>query len=61
MKAGKRGASLQSEANIWNFRQFYLTHPSEEILYTLRRELSWSHYRLIEEDFRRLMFAAEEV
>ena len=36
-----------SEANVWNFRQFYLTHPSEEILYTLRRELSWSHYRLI--------------
>lgn len=36
-----------SEANIWNFRQFYLTHLSEEILYTLRRELSWSHYRLI--------------
>ena len=36
-----------SEANIWNFRQFYLTFPSEEILYTLRRELTWSHYRLI--------------
>lgn len=32
-----------SEANVWNFRQFYLTYPSEEILYTLRRELSWSH------------------
>jgi len=36
-----------SEANVWNFRQFYLTYPSENILYTLRRELSWSHYRLI--------------
>ena len=36
-----------SEANIWNFRQFYLTFKSDEILYTLRRELSWSHYRLI--------------
>ena len=36
-----------SEANVWNFRQFYLTYPSEEILYTLRRELSWSHHRLI--------------
>ncbi|MGH7782264.1 MAG: PDDEXK nuclease domain-containing protein [Candidatus Binatia bacterium] len=36
-----------SEANVWNFRQFYLTYPSEKILYTLRRELSWSHYRLI--------------
>ena len=33
----------------------------EEIPYTLRRELSWSYYRLIEEDFRRLMFAAEKV
>jgi len=36
-----------SEANVWNFRQFYLTYPSEKILYTLRRELSWSHYRLL--------------
>jgi len=36
-----------SEANVWNFRLFYLTYPSEKILYTLRRELSWSHYRLI--------------
>ncbi len=36
-----------AEANIWNFRQFYLTFPEIEILYTLRRELTWSHYRLI--------------
>ena len=36
-----------SEANLWNFRQFYLTWPSEEIRYTLCRELSWSHIRLI--------------
>ncbi|HEY9207408.1 MAG TPA: PDDEXK nuclease domain-containing protein [Candidatus Methanoperedens sp.] len=36
-----------TEANIWNFRQFYLTFPEREILYTLRRELTWSHYRLI--------------
>ena len=36
-----------SEANLWNFRQFYLTWPNEEILYTLCRELSWSHIRLI--------------
>lgn len=36
-----------AEANIWNFRQFYLTFPESEILYTLRRELTWSHYRLI--------------
>jgi predicted nuclease of restriction endonuclease-like (RecB) superfamily len=36
-----------SVANLWNFRQFYLTWPSDEILYTLCRELSWSHIRLI--------------
>lgn len=36
-----------SVANLWNFRQFYQTFPSEEILYTLCRELSWSHLRLI--------------
>ena len=36
-----------SVANLWNFRQFYLAYPVEEKLYTLRRELSWSHYRLI--------------
>ena len=36
-----------SIANLWNFRQFYLTWPQKEILYTLCRELSWSHIRLI--------------
>ena len=36
-----------SESNVWNFRQFYLTYPSARILYTLCRELSWSHHRLI--------------
>jgi len=36
-----------SVANLWNFRQFYLTWPSNKILYTLCRELSWSHIRLI--------------
>lgn len=39
-----RGLSV---ANLWNFRQFYRAFPSEEILYTLRRELSWSHWRLL--------------
>jgi predicted nuclease of restriction endonuclease-like (RecB) superfamily len=36
-----------SVANLWNFRQFYQIFPSEEMLYTLCRELSWSHLRLI--------------
>ncbi|MBN2443260.1 MAG: DUF1016 domain-containing protein, partial [Spirochaetales bacterium] len=36
-----------SVANLWNFRQFYQTFPEKEILYTLCRELSWSHLRLI--------------
>ncbi|MCL5260973.1 MAG: PDDEXK nuclease domain-containing protein, partial [Gammaproteobacteria bacterium] len=36
-----------SYANLWNFRQFYLTFPKQEILYTLCRELNWSVLRLI--------------
>ena len=36
-----------SEANLWNFKQFYLTFQDSEKLYSLRRELSWTHYRLI--------------
>lgn len=36
-----------SYANLYNYRQFYLTFPEQEILYTARRELSWSHLRLI--------------
>ena len=36
-----------SVANLWNFKQFYLVFPEEEKLYALRRELSWTHYRLI--------------
>ena len=34
-------------ANLWNFRQFYLTFPSDGKLYALRRELTWTHYRQI--------------
>jgi len=36
-----------SEANLKNFRQFYLTWPNDKIRYTLCSELSWSHIRLI--------------
>ena len=36
-----------SYANLWNFRQFYLKFPEQEIVDTLCRELSWSHLRLI--------------
>ena len=39
-----KGFSL---ANLRNFRQFYLTFPTEEKRYALRSELSWTHYRLI--------------
>jgi hypothetical protein len=34
-------------ANIWNFRLFYLTFPENIILYAVRRELTWTHYRSI--------------
>jgi predicted nuclease of restriction endonuclease-like (RecB) superfamily len=36
-----------SVASIENFRKFYLTFPDNSIPYALRRELSWTHYRLI--------------
>ncbi len=36
-----------SYANLYNFRQFYRVFPERQILYTLCRELSWSHLRLI--------------
>lgn len=36
-----------SYANLCNFRQFYLTFPDSEILYALRRELTWTNLRMI--------------
>ncbi len=48
-------------ANIWNFRQFYLTYPK---LYALRRELSWTHYRIlmrIEEKDAKIFYELETI
>ena len=36
-----------SVANLENFRKFYLTFVDHQNSYALRRELSWTHYRLI--------------
>ncbi len=36
-----------SYANLYNCRLFYLKFPDQTILYTLCRELGWSHLRLI--------------
>jgi len=36
-----------SVANLENFRKFYLTFQGEQIPYAVRRELSWTHFRLI--------------
>lgn len=36
-----------SYANLYNMKQFYQTYPNFEILYTLCRNLTWSHNRLI--------------
>ena len=36
-----------SIANIKNFRQFYLCFPERSISETVRKELSWTHYRIV--------------
>jgi predicted nuclease of restriction endonuclease-like (RecB) superfamily len=36
-----------SIANLENFRKFYLTFSDKQKSYAVRRELSWTHYRLI--------------
>jgi predicted nuclease of restriction endonuclease-like (RecB) superfamily len=47
VKLSKEFGKGFSAANIWNFRQFYLIFPEEEIPYAVRRELTWTHYRSI--------------
>jgi hypothetical protein len=32
------------KSNLWNMRAFYLTYPKID---ALRRELSWTHYRML--------------
>lgn len=36
-----------SIANLENFRKFYLTFSDEQKSYAVRRELSWTHYRIL--------------
>ena len=36
-----------SSQNIWRMRQFYETYKDAPKLYTLCREISWSHQRLV--------------
>jgi len=34
-------------ANLDNFKKFFLTFADHQKSYALRRELGWTHYRLI--------------
>lgn len=52
----KRFGKGFTTANIWNMRQFYLVYPKlhalraesqDRKLYALRRELSWTHFRIL--------------
>lgn len=36
-----------SVANLENFRKFYLTFADNQNSYALRRELTWTHHRMI--------------
>lgn len=44
---GEEFGKGMSVANLWNFRQFYLTFPDAGKRYALRSELSWTHWRLV--------------
>jgi hypothetical protein len=44
---GEEFGSGVSVASLKNFRQFYLTFPDNEKSYTLRSQLTWSHWRLV--------------
>ncbi|MCK5543867.1 MAG: DUF1016 family protein, partial [Desulfobulbaceae bacterium] len=49
------------KSNIWNMRAFYLTYPKID---AVRRELSWTHYRLllrVEKPEARAFYEAEAV
>ncbi len=52
----KRFGKGFTASNLWNVRQFYLTYPKlyapigkseDEKLYALRRELTWTHFRIL--------------
>lgn len=49
------------KSNLWNMRAFYLAYP---LIDALRRELTWTHYRLllrVEKEEARAFYAAEAV
>jgi hypothetical protein len=44
IRLSKRFGKGFDPSNLWNMRQFYQEYP---ILDAVRRELSWTHYRLL--------------
>jgi len=49
------------QSNVWNMRQFYKVYP---ILDALRRELTWTHYRLlmrVEKENARAFYMSEAI
>jgi len=45
-----------SEKNLWHMIRFVEVFPNEEIVSALRRQLSWTHFRLIIYLFVRIRF-----